>query len=73
MSYSEAWEAIARMVREQLARAPSRPFAVVTWQQMEEAGVGAADREAVCREGFGGHPASDGCFVSRSRWTERDA
>jgi hypothetical protein len=66
--HSRALGCLSALVEEQLASSRTRPFAALRWEQLSDCGISVADHESVCKALLGGFPASDACFVVRSRW-----
>jgi hypothetical protein len=69
--YAEALSCLQEAVDAQLAESPTRPFALLRWQQLSDCGVPEADHRALCKETLGGYLASDACFIVRAQWTRR--
>jgi hypothetical protein len=66
--YADARGCLAELVDEQLDASSTRPFAALTWQELTDCGVAVPDQASVCKQLLAGFPASDACFVVRSRW-----
>lgn len=66
--YAAALGCLREDVDAQLAGSPTRPFALLRWEQLSGCGVPQADHRALCKQGLGGFPASDACFIARAQW-----